>query len=247
AGKITGLGIDTTAEEVTTSAQVLAERLAERFGPGARVHLLGTTGLRVALETAGLQITDTVDEAPVAIAQGLDPDIDYEKIVLACRIIRSGAEWWASNPDYSLLTEIGRVPGNGAFVDLISRLTETEPIIVGKTAPHIMEFAAGPLGAHRPPPVGARPDPDSARRRPARWGSATGSTPTPKADARPDSTPPSSSPESTTSTTPWPPRPNVDRPSSCRACAASKPSSTATTAAAPRSKPDCAGPGRPST
>src|SRR5699024_2818393 len=116
AEKITGLGIDTTAEEVTTSAQVLAERLAERFGPGARVHLLGTTGLRVALETAGLQITDTVGEAPVAIAQGLDPDIDYEKIVLACRIIRSGAEWWASNPDYSLLTEIGRVPGNGAFV-----------------------------------------------------------------------------------------------------------------------------------
>src|SRR5699024_8811481 len=66
AEKTTGLGIDTTAEEVTTSAQVLAERLAERFGPGARVHLLGTTGLRVALETAGLQITDTVDEAPVA-------------------------------------------------------------------------------------------------------------------------------------------------------------------------------------
>ena len=160
AEKITGLGIDTTAEEVTTSAQVLAERLAERFGPGARVHLLGTTGLRVALETAGLQITDTVDEAPVAIAQGLDPDIDYDKIVLACRIIRSGAEWWASNPDYSLLTEIGRVPGNGAFVDLISRLTETEPIIVGKPAPHMMEFAAGRLGAHRPLMVGDRLDTD---------------------------------------------------------------------------------------
>src|SRR5699024_12793470 len=73
---------------------------------------------------------------------------------------RSGAEWWASNPDYSLLTEIGRVPGNGAFVDLISRLTETEPIIVGKPAPHMMEFAAGRLGAHRPLMVGDRLDTD---------------------------------------------------------------------------------------
>src|SRR5699024_11784219 len=109
--------IDTTAEEVTTSAQVLAERRAERFGPGARVHLLGTTGLRVALETAGLQITDTVDEAPVAIAQGLDPDIDYEKIVLARRIIRSGAEWWALTPDHPLRTQIRRAPGNSAVVD----------------------------------------------------------------------------------------------------------------------------------
>lgn len=156
AAKITGMGIDATADEVTTSAQVLAERLAERFGKGARVHLVGTTGLRTALDEAGLEITDSADANPVAVAQGLDPEIDYAAIVRACEIIRSGAEWWASNPDYSLLTENGKVPGNGAFVELMSRLTDTEPVIVGKPAPHMMEFAAGRLGASRPLMVGDR-------------------------------------------------------------------------------------------
>ncbi|WP_366933915.1 HAD-IIA family hydrolase [Brevibacterium renqingii] len=156
AENITRLGIEATADEVTTSAQVLAERLAERFGPGARVHLLGTTGLRTALETAGLHIADPADEDAVALAQGLDPEIDYRKIVRACEIIRAGAEWWASNPDYSLITDTGRVPGNGAFVELISRLTDTEPVIVGKPAPNMMEFAADRLGAHHPLMVGDR-------------------------------------------------------------------------------------------
>ena len=156
AEKITGMGVDASADEVTTSAQVLAERLAERFGPGARVHLLGTTGLRIALEDAGLEITDSLDANPVAVAQGLDPEIDYAKIVRTCDIIRSGAEWWASNPDFSLLTETGKVPGNGAFVELIARLTDATPVIVGKPAPHMMDFAAGRLGAHRPLMVGDR-------------------------------------------------------------------------------------------
>ncbi|UVI34698.1 HAD-IIA family hydrolase [Brevibacterium spongiae] len=156
AQKITGLGINATADEVTTSAQVLAERLAERFGTGARVHLVGTTGLRIALEDAGLEITDSPDAEPVAIAQGLDPHIDYETIVRACTIIRSGAEWWASNPDFSLITETGKVPGNGAFVELMARLTDTQPVIVGKPAPHMMEFATDRLGARRPLMVGDR-------------------------------------------------------------------------------------------
>src|SRR5699024_1973626 len=50
----------------------------------------------------------------------------------------------------------GRIPGNGAFVDLIARLTDTTPNIVGKPAPHMMEFAAGLLGAKRPLMVGDR-------------------------------------------------------------------------------------------
>ena len=160
AEKITGVGISVSADEVTTSAQVLAERLAERFGPGARIHLLGTTGLRIALEDAGLEITDTLDAKPVAIAQGLDPNIDYQAIVTACGIIRSGAEWWASNPDFSLITESGEIPGNGAFIDLIARLTDAEPVIVGKPAPHMMEFAANRLRARRPLMVGDRLDTD---------------------------------------------------------------------------------------
>ena len=157
---ISTLGISTTPAEVTTSAQVLAGRLAERFGTGALIYLVGTTGLAAALESEGLTLTHNLDEGPVAIAQGLDPGITYESIVRACEAITSGIEWWATNPDYSMVGPRSRVPGNGAFIDMLSKLTGAEPTVVGKPSPHMMEFAARRIGAKRPLMVGDRLDTD---------------------------------------------------------------------------------------
>lgn len=157
---ITELGISTNADEVTTSAQVLADRLGTKFGPGAVVYLIGAAGLATALESAGLTVTRSLDDHPVAIAQGLDPDITYQRIVSACEAIESGIEWWATNPDYSMVGARSRVPGNGAFIDMLSRLTGATPTIVGKPAPHMMEHAANRLSARRPLMVGDRLDTD---------------------------------------------------------------------------------------
>ena len=157
---ISTLGINTNADEVTTSAVVLAQRLAKKFGPGAPIYLVGATGLALALESEGLRVTDTLDDEPVAIAQGLDPEITYQKIVGACEAIESGIEWWATNPDYSMVGPHSRVPGNGAFIAMLSELTGAQPTIVGKPSPHMMEYAAHRLGAHRPLMVGDRLDTD---------------------------------------------------------------------------------------
>ncbi|TSI13672.1 HAD-IIA family hydrolase [Brevibacterium aurantiacum] len=157
---ISTLGINTTPAEVTTSAQVLAGRLAERFGTGALIYLVGATGLATALESEGLTLTHNLDDGPVAIAQGLDPDITYQAIVRACEAITSGIEWWATNPDYSMVGPRSRVPGNGAFIDMLSKLTGAQPTVVGKPSPHMMEFAARRIGAQRPLMVGDRLDTD---------------------------------------------------------------------------------------
>ena len=160
ADHISTLGISTTAAEVTTSAQVLAGRLAAKFKTGAPIYLIGTTGLVAALEAEGLRVTDTLDDNPVAIAQGLDPEIDYPTIVRACEAIESGIEWWATNPDYSMVGPKSRVPGNGAFIDMLSRLTGAAPTVVGKPSPHMMEYAAHRCAGARPIMVGDRLDTD---------------------------------------------------------------------------------------
>lgn len=160
ADHISTLGIRTSPAEVTTSAQVLAGQLAAKFGTGASVYLVGTTGLATALEAEGLRVTRTLDDDPVVIAQGLDPDITYQMIVRACEAITSGIEWWATNPDYSMVGPRSRVPGNGAFIDMLSRLTGAQPTVVGKPSPHMMEFAAHRIGAERPLMVGDRLDTD---------------------------------------------------------------------------------------
>lgn len=157
---ISTLGISTSPAEVTTSAVVLAQRLAKKFGSGAPIYLVGATGLALALESEGLRVTDTLDDGPVAIAQGLDPEITYQRIVRACEAIESGLEWWATNPDFSMVGPRSRVPGNGAFIAMLSGLTGAQPTIVGKPSPHMMEYAATRLGAHRPLMVGDRLDTD---------------------------------------------------------------------------------------
>ncbi len=160
AERISSLGISTTIAEVTTSAMVLAARLAEKYGTRALIYLIGAAGLATALESEGLRTTRRLDDGPVAIAQGLDPEIDYATIVGACDAVRSGLDWWASNPDYSMPGPTGQVPGNGAFVEMISRLTGERPTIVGKPSPHMLEHAASRLGATRPLMVGDRLDTD---------------------------------------------------------------------------------------
>ncbi|AZL13388.1 sugar phosphatase [Brevibacterium aurantiacum] len=160
ADHISTLGISTTPAEVTTSAQVLAGKLAAKFGTGALIYLVGTTGLATALESEGLRVTHTLDDDPVAIAQGLDPEISYQRIVDACEAITAGIEWWATNPDYSMVGPRSRVPGNGAFIDMLSKLTGAQPTVVGKPSPHMMEFAAHRCGAQRPLMVGDRLDTD---------------------------------------------------------------------------------------
>ncbi|WP_193078117.1 HAD-IIA family hydrolase [Brevibacterium aurantiacum] len=157
---ISTLGISTTTAEVTTSAQVLAGKLAAKFGTGALIYLVGATGLATALESEGLRVTRTLDDGPVAIAQGLDPEISYQRIVAACEAITAGIEWWATNPDYSMVGPRSRVPGNGAFIDMLSKLTGAQPTVVGKPSPHMMEFAAHRCGAQRPLMVGDRLDTD---------------------------------------------------------------------------------------
>lgn len=157
---ISALGIPTSVDEITTSAQVLAANLREEYGAGARVLMLGSAGLSTALTNAGLSIVDSLDDRPHAFAQGLDPNIDYSAIVAACRAIRTGLDWWASNPDYSMPGPDGQVPGNGAFVDVISRLTGSQPTTVGKPSPHMMLHAATQLNLNRPLMVGDRLDTD---------------------------------------------------------------------------------------
>ncbi|WP_453984320.1 HAD-IIA family hydrolase [Brevibacterium casei] len=160
AAHISDLGIPTAPTDVITSPQVLAARLVEEYGAGAKILLVGTTGLSEALTQVDLTIVESLDDSPVALAQGLDPHIDYAGIVRAAEAITTGLDWWATNPDFSMVGRASRVPGNGAFLDMLSRLTDRSPRIVGKPSPDVMTHAGKRLGAARPLMVGDRLDTD---------------------------------------------------------------------------------------
>ena len=80
---------------------------------------------------------------------GIDREITYEKLAVACLAVRNGAVFISTNGDIALPTERGFMPGNGAMTSVISVSTRTKPIFIGKPESIIMEQALRVLGTKK--------------------------------------------------------------------------------------------------
>lgn len=138
AEKLTNMGFIATADNVVTSAMATASYIAEEH-PGASVYVIGGTGIRQALQDEQLVITDDIHVDYVVI--GLDVDINYEKLSKACLAVRNGARFISTNPDTSIPTERGFLPGNGALTSVVSVSTGIAPKFIGKPMETIMNKA----------------------------------------------------------------------------------------------------------
>lgn len=142
AERLNGMGIPAAADDVCTSAQAAAAYIAER-DPGARVHVVGESGLRAALLEAGLQL---VDENPELVVQGIDRSLTYDKAADAVRHIRGGAAYILTNPDLLLPSDNGLVPGAGSISAFIQAASGVKPVVIGKPSAIQMRFALKRLG-----------------------------------------------------------------------------------------------------
>ncbi|WP_340392154.1 TIGR01457 family HAD-type hydrolase [Macrococcoides caseolyticum] len=138
AEKLTNMGFIATADNVVTSAMATASYIAEEH-PAASVYVIGGTGIRQALQDEQLVITDDIHVDYVVI--GLDVDINYEKLSKACLAVRNGARFISTNPDTSIPTERGFLPGNGALTSVVSVSTGIAPKFIGKPMETIMNKA----------------------------------------------------------------------------------------------------------
>lgn len=142
AERLQAMGIPASPEDVCTSAQGTAAYIAE-LQPNARVHVIGETGLRLALEAAGLQL---VEEEPDIVVQGIDRQITYDKLAKAVQFIRGGATYILTNPDLLLPSEQGLIPGAGSISALLRAATGVMPTVIGKPSKILMDFALRRMG-----------------------------------------------------------------------------------------------------
>jgi glycerol-1-phosphatase len=162
ADHLTRIGIATTADEVSTSAQAAASVLAEKLQPGTTVLVLGTDALVHEVELKNLVTTRTASDTVQAVVQGLSKDLSWRELAEACVAIRAGALWVACNVDPTLPTERGPLPGNGALVAVLRTATNSEPLVAGKPATPLMDEAQRSANAERPLVIGDRLDTDIA-------------------------------------------------------------------------------------
>lgn len=136
--------VDETA--IFTSPDAARAYLLAHHPPPARVLVIGGDGLRQAVVKAGYQETARAEDADI-VAVGLAFDITYAQLAEAALAIRRGRPWIATNPDRTLPSERGQLPGAGAVLAFLEAATDRKPIIVGKPETPIFEQALARLGA----------------------------------------------------------------------------------------------------
>jgi len=159
---IGSLGVDAGPDRILTSAVVAARELARTLPADSPVLVVGSDALADQVEAEGMHVVDTANEDPVAVVQGFSPDLGWLQLADACRAVRSGARWWATNLDRTVPTEHGQLPGNGAFVRVVADTTGAVPLVTGKPSRTMMEAGVRALDAARPLMVGDRLETDIA-------------------------------------------------------------------------------------
>jgi HAD superfamily hydrolase (TIGR01457 family) len=160
AARLVGFGLPAHPGDVITSAQAAAHVLADRLPAGAAVLVVGGEGLRAAVTAEGLSPVATADDAPLAVVQGFDPELTYQRLAEGALAVRAGAMWVASNGDLTVPTERGIAPGNGALVAMIRAATGVEPLVTGKPEPAMHAESVRRSRADHPVIVGDRLDTD---------------------------------------------------------------------------------------
>jgi 4-nitrophenyl phosphatase len=141
--KLQAMGIQVPLRTIYTSALATAEFLKKQYAPGTPIYMIGEAGLAEALGEAGFARDE---DKPVVVCVGLDQQLTYAKLRTACLAIRAGARFIGTNPDRTLPTEAGLVPGNGAVLSALEIATDVAPLVIGKPSATMIELAVERLG-----------------------------------------------------------------------------------------------------
>jgi 4-nitrophenyl phosphatase len=142
--KMAGLGVQITPADLITSAQATAAYVRQAAPPGTSIYAIGQAGLTTALQEAGFVLNSRRAEFVVV---GMDIHVTYEKLKTATLLIRGGATFIGTNPDATLPTPEGEIPGAGSILAAIQVATGVVPRIIGKPEPTMFQQAMTRLDA----------------------------------------------------------------------------------------------------
>lgn len=129
--KLTRLGFEPTMDEIMTSGDVTAEFLL-RHRKGKSVYLVGTEDLVNNFREKNIPLLNGNEEHADIVITSFDTTLTYEKLDNACRLVRGGAEYLSTHPDFNCPTETGFIPDSGAIAAFVTASTGKTPTYFGK-------------------------------------------------------------------------------------------------------------------
>ncbi len=143
--KLTKLGFSPTKEEIMTSGDVTIEFL-KRHRAGKSVYLVGTDELVENFKASGINMLSGEEEKADIVITSFDTTLTYHKMDMACRLIRGGAEYLSTHPDYNCPTETGFIPDSGAIAAFVTASTGKKPTYFGKPYRETVEMIGEATG-----------------------------------------------------------------------------------------------------
>lgn len=136
-------GVDVNPQQIITSGIATGLYLRRHYNGENEIFIIGESGLVKTLSSFGF-IHGIRD--PKAVVVGLDRKLTYDDLRLAVRFVNSGCEFIGTNPDPTLPTADGAIPGTGAIIAAIQTATNVTPRIMGKPYPELFLIALERLG-----------------------------------------------------------------------------------------------------
>ena len=146
ADRLRAMGLSVAPEEIESAATVTVDYLAAEHAAD-RLFLVGSSGLRAQLVEADLALTDDPEACDVLVAS-YTRGFDYDDMTDGLRALEAGAAFVGTDPDVTIPTEGGAVPGSGAIIHAIAGVAEREPdIVVGKPGERALAAALSKFDA----------------------------------------------------------------------------------------------------
>lgn len=141
--KLKNMGFEVSKEDILTSGDVTAGYL-NKYHKGEPIYLVGTPELEQSFLNCGIMLTDKAN----IVVTSFDITLTYKKLETACHLIRNGALFLSTHPDFNCPTEDGFIPDCGSINALITASTGKKPRYFGKpykeTAEMIFHFSGIP-------------------------------------------------------------------------------------------------------
>lgn len=135
--QLDGLGMPVPAASILTAARVTAAVLAAE-SPAALCLAVGEAGLSEALQAAGLDLLQDGADSRLEqggvkyVVVGLDREFNYEKLRVATRALRMGAELISSNPDLLYPNGNELIPASGVIQAALEAAAGVTARVIGK-------------------------------------------------------------------------------------------------------------------
>lgn len=142
--RLTGMGIPVGPDNILTSGETTF-RFLKTHRPGKKVYLVGTPDLEQAFIREGIELSEEADIVVVSF----DTTLTYEKVNTACRLIREGAEFFSTHPDFNCPVEGGFIPDSGSICAMVSASTGKLPRYFGKPYDDVLAAIEEHTGVRR--------------------------------------------------------------------------------------------------